>query len=138
MPETDSRETVERFLKAARERDHAAPEAFIAAIRGMQAWSEGRALRKDLNDWRPAQVDLSLPPTLRLRIPRGEVGFEGRRIVVSRGTVEFLLARHLPALVDVLVRRTVEGRLDSGAFDEAPLAAGMLSRHRGMRTAGRR
>ena len=55
-----------------------------------------------------------------------------------RGTVEFLLARHLPALVDVLVRRILEGRLDSGAFDEAPLAAGMLSRHRGGRTSGRR
>jgi hypothetical protein len=63
-------------LDRARERDHAAPEAFIAAIRGMQAWSEGRTLWNDLHDRRPAQVDLSLPPTLRLRIPRGEVGFE--------------------------------------------------------------
>lgn len=52
-----------------------------------------------------------------------------------RGTGEFLLARHLPALVDVLVRRTVEGRMDSGAFDEAPLAAGMVRRHRGTPTA---
>jgi NAD(P)-dependent dehydrogenase (short-subunit alcohol dehydrogenase family) len=48
-----------------------------------------------------------------------------------RGTAEFLLARHLPALVDVLVRRTVSTRLASGAFDGAPLAAGMVQRHRG-------
>lgn len=45
-----------------------------------------------------------------------------------RGTVEFLLARHLPALVDALVLRTVAKRLDSGAFDGAPLAAGMVGR----------
>lgn len=49
-----------------------------------------------------------------------------------RGTVEFLLARHFPALVDELVKRTVRGRLASGAFDEAPLAAGMVRRHRGV------
>ncbi len=45
-----------------------------------------------------------------------------------RGTVEFLLARHVPALVDVLVLRTVAARLDSGAFDAAPIAAGMVRR----------
>lgn len=48
-----------------------------------------------------------------------------------RGMVEFLLARHLPSLVDVLVARTVAGRLASGAFDGAELAAGMVERHRG-------
>jgi len=48
-----------------------------------------------------------------------------------RGTVEFLLARHVPSLVDVLVRRTVDARLASGAFDDAELAAGMVARHRG-------
>jgi NAD(P)-dependent dehydrogenase (short-subunit alcohol dehydrogenase family) len=47
-----------------------------------------------------------------------------------RGLVEFLLARHLPALLDLVVARTVAGRLDSGAFDGAPPAAGMVSRHR--------
>jgi NAD(P)-dependent dehydrogenase (short-subunit alcohol dehydrogenase family) len=52
-----------------------------------------------------------------------------------RGTIEFLLARHAPALVDLIVRRTVEGRLDSGAFDEAPLAAGMVRRRRTRRPA---
>lgn len=46
-----------------------------------------------------------------------------------RGTVEFLLARHLPSLLDVVVRRTVDARLESGAFDAAPLAAGMATRH---------
>ena len=51
-----------------------------------------------------------------------------------RGMVEFMLARHLPALVDVLVQRTVRDRLASGAFDTAALAAGMVERHRG--TAG--
>jgi NAD(P)-dependent dehydrogenase (short-subunit alcohol dehydrogenase family) len=45
-----------------------------------------------------------------------------------RGMVEFLLARHAPALVDALVLRTVAGRLESGAFDGAPLAAGMVRR----------
>ena len=48
-----------------------------------------------------------------------------------RGTVELLLARHLPSLVDVLVTRTVAERLDSGVFDDAELAAGMVERHRG-------
>jgi NAD(P)-dependent dehydrogenase (short-subunit alcohol dehydrogenase family) len=45
-----------------------------------------------------------------------------------RGTVEFLLARHAPALVDVVVQRIVTARLDSGAFDAAPIAAGMVRR----------
>lgn len=49
----------------------------------------------------------------------------------TRGIAEFLLARHLPSLVDLLVARTVKGRLDSGAFDDAELAAGMVQRHRG-------
>jgi hypothetical protein len=48
-----------------------------------------------------------------------------------RGIVELLLARHVPSLVDLLVERTVAGRLASGAFDDAELAAGMVQRHRG-------
>jgi NAD(P)-dependent dehydrogenase (short-subunit alcohol dehydrogenase family) len=48
----------------------------------------------------------------------------------GRGTVEFLLARHLPSLVDVIVRRTVTARLDAGDFDGAPLAAGLVARRR--------
>lgn len=49
----------------------------------------------------------------------------------TRGMAEFLLARHLPSLLDLVVARTVQGRLDSGAFDDAELAAGMVQRHRG-------
>ncbi len=48
----------------------------------------------------------------------------------NRGIAEFLLARHLPALLDVIVARTVQGRLDSGAFDDAALASGIVQRHR--------
>jgi NAD(P)-dependent dehydrogenase (short-subunit alcohol dehydrogenase family) len=49
----------------------------------------------------------------------------------TRGIAEFLLARHLPSLLDLVVTRTVASRLDSGAFDDAELAAGMVQRHRG-------
>lgn len=51
-----------------------------------------------------------------------------------RGMVEFVLARHLPALIDLIVERTVARRLDAGAFDDAELAAGMR-RRRGTPTA---
>ena len=51
-----------------------------------------------------------------------------------RGTAEFLLARHLPSLVDLMVRRTVAARLDAGDFDEAPLAAGLVARRRARRS----
>lgn len=47
-----------------------------------------------------------------------------------RGMVEFLVARHLPSLTDLVVRRTVRRRLASGDFDEADLARGMVQRHR--------
>lgn len=45
-----------------------------------------------------------------------------------RGAVEFFLARHLPAVTDVLVRRTLAGRARSGALDDAALAAGVVAR----------
>lgn len=48
---------------------------------------------------------------------------------------EIFLARHLPAVADRVVLRRVGERIRAGAFDDAPLAAGMVSRHR---TAGRR
>ena len=48
----------------------------------------------------------------------------------GRGIVEFLIARHAPALLDLLVQRTVTDRLDSGAFNDAELAAGMIRRRR--------
>lgn len=50
----------------------------------------------------------------------------------SRGTVEFLLARHLPALVDRIVTRKVAGRVAAGEFDDAELARGIVDRHRGI------
>ncbi|WP_107077018.1 SDR family oxidoreductase, partial [Micromonospora sp. MH33] len=48
----------------------------------------------------------------------------------ARGRLELALARHAPALADRLVRRTVAGRIAAGDLDAAPLAAGMLRRHR--------
>lgn len=45
-----------------------------------------------------------------------------------RGAVEFFLARHLPAVADVIVQRTLAGRARSGAFDGAALAAGVVAR----------
>jgi NAD(P)-dependent dehydrogenase (short-subunit alcohol dehydrogenase family) len=46
-----------------------------------------------------------------------------------RGAVEFFLARHLPALTDRIVARTLAGRVRSGAFGDAALAAGVVARH---------
>ncbi|MEV0663698.1 SDR family NAD(P)-dependent oxidoreductase [Actinomadura luteofluorescens] len=50
-----------------------------------------------------------------------------------RGAVEFFLARHLPALTDRIVARTLAGRVRSGAFKGAELAAGVVARHRSAR-----
>ncbi|MFC7550273.1 SDR family NAD(P)-dependent oxidoreductase [Plantactinospora sp. GCM10030261] len=47
-----------------------------------------------------------------------------------RGRLEMALARHAPALADRLVRRTVRTRIAAGDLDAAPLAAGMVRRHR--------
>ncbi|WP_238487530.1 SDR family NAD(P)-dependent oxidoreductase [Actinoplanes flavus] len=46
-----------------------------------------------------------------------------------RGAVEFFLARHFPALTDRIVARTLAGRVRSGAFQGADLAAGVVTRH---------
>jgi NAD(P)-dependent dehydrogenase (short-subunit alcohol dehydrogenase family) len=46
-----------------------------------------------------------------------------------RGAVEFFLARHFPALTDRIVARTLAGRVRSGAFEGAALAAGVVARH---------
>ncbi|MGC4857262.1 SDR family NAD(P)-dependent oxidoreductase [Micromonospora sp. DT4] len=43
---------------------------------------------------------------------------------------ELAVGRHAPALADRLVRRTLAARLAAGDLDAAPLAAGMLRRHR--------
>ncbi|MEU8204687.1 SDR family NAD(P)-dependent oxidoreductase [Streptosporangium sp. NPDC049046] len=48
-----------------------------------------------------------------------------------RGRVEMMVGRHAPSLADRLVRRTVAARVAAGDFANAPLAAGMVSRHRG-------
>ncbi|MEV0726703.1 SDR family NAD(P)-dependent oxidoreductase [Micromonospora purpureochromogenes] len=48
----------------------------------------------------------------------------------ARGRLEMALARHAPALADRMVRRTVAGRIAAGDLDGAPLAAGMVRRHR--------
>ncbi|MER7417038.1 SDR family oxidoreductase [Micromonospora peucetia] len=47
-----------------------------------------------------------------------------------RGRLELAFARHAPTLADRLVRRTVATRIAAGDLDAAPLAAGMLRRHR--------
>ncbi|WP_329092427.1 MULTISPECIES: SDR family NAD(P)-dependent oxidoreductase [unclassified Streptosporangium] len=47
-----------------------------------------------------------------------------------RGRVEMMVGRHVPSLADRLVRRTVAARVAAGDFANAPLAAGMVSRHR--------
>jgi NAD(P)-dependent dehydrogenase (short-subunit alcohol dehydrogenase family) len=59
----------------------------------------------------------------------------GRRVrrdlpTTRRGAVEFFLARHLPAVADRIVNRTLSGRVRSGAFDGAELAQGLVARSR--------
>lgn len=49
----------------------------------------------------------------------------------GRGRLEMAFARHAPALADRVVRRTVAARVGAGAFRDAPLAAGLVRRHRG-------
>ncbi|MEJ7875326.1 MAG: SDR family NAD(P)-dependent oxidoreductase [Solirubrobacterales bacterium] len=46
-----------------------------------------------------------------------------------RGSAELFLARHLPALSDRIIARTLAGRVRDGSFDGAELAAGMVARH---------
>ncbi|MFF6787734.1 NAD(P)-dependent dehydrogenase (short-subunit alcohol dehydrogenase family) [Streptomyces filamentosus] len=48
-----------------------------------------------------------------------------------KGAVEFFLARHLPALTDRIVARTLAARAASGAFAGAALAAGVVERNGG-------
>ena len=46
-----------------------------------------------------------------------------------RGAVEFWLSRHLPAVTDRIVARTLASRTRSGAFGQAELASGVVARH---------
>ena len=53
-----------------------------------------------------------------------------RDAAVSRaGRAQLFAARHLPRVVDRVVARQVAKRVAAGAFDEAPLAAGLRERH---------
>ncbi len=47
-----------------------------------------------------------------------------------RGAMELFLARHLPSVSDRIIGRTLAGRVRSGAFDGAELAAPLVDRHR--------
>jgi len=49
--------------------------------------------------------------------------------VTRAGAMQLLAARHLPWLVDRAVARQVRRRAEAGAFDAAPLAAGLRARH---------
>ncbi|WP_198653333.1 SDR family NAD(P)-dependent oxidoreductase [Actinocorallia populi] len=46
----------------------------------------------------------------------------------ARGAVEFFLARHLPAVTDRIISRTLAARARSGAFEGAGPAAGVVRR----------
>lgn len=48
-----------------------------------------------------------------------------------RGRFEMAVARHLPAVAEAMVRRTIRARIAAGDLDRAPLAAGMVRRHSG-------
>ncbi|WP_151770038.1 SDR family NAD(P)-dependent oxidoreductase [Streptomyces abyssomicinicus] len=65
-------------------------------------------------------------------IERAALARRPRRDVTTtrKGAVEFFLARHLPAVTDRVVARTLTARARAGAFDGAPLAAGVVERHR--------
>jgi NAD(P)-dependent dehydrogenase (short-subunit alcohol dehydrogenase family) len=58
----------------------------------------------------------------------------GRRVrrdlpTTRRGAAELFLARHLPAVADRVVARTLAGRVRSGAFEGAEQADGLVERH---------
>ncbi|MQY15222.1 Dihydroanticapsin 7-dehydrogenase [Streptomyces sp. RB5] len=65
-------------------------------------------------------------------IEKAALSVRARRDLTTtrKGAVEFFLARHLPALTDRIVARTLAGRARAGAFDGAELAAGVVERHR--------
>ena len=57
-------------------------------------------------------------------------GEGGRDIAVTRGgALQLAAARHLPALVDRVVARTLRRRIAAGELDAAPIAAGLRRRH---------
>ena len=59
-------------------------------------------------------------------------GRAGRDVAVTRaGAAQLAVARHLPALVDRVVARTLRKRIAAGELDAAPIAAGLRRRHDG-------
>ncbi|MEO6204457.1 MAG: SDR family NAD(P)-dependent oxidoreductase [Mycobacteriales bacterium] len=64
-------------------------------------------------------------------VVRAAIGKRVRRDLPTtrRGAIEFFLARHVPALTDRIVARTLAGRVISGAFGDAELAAPLVARH---------
>ena len=64
-------------------------------------------------------------------VVRAALGRRVRRDIptTARGAVEFFLARHWPALTDRIVAKTLADRARLGAFEGAPLAAGVVARH---------
>ncbi|KDN80693.1 SDR family NAD(P)-dependent oxidoreductase [Kitasatospora cheerisanensis] len=65
-------------------------------------------------------------------VERAALAVRARRDLPTtrKGAIEFFLARHLPALTDRIVRKTLAARAAAGSFDDAPLAAGVAARHR--------
>ncbi len=65
------------------------------------------------------------------RIVSASLGSRPRRgaAVSGAGRAQLWAARHLPKLVDRVVARQVRGRVEAGAFDDAPLAKGLRERH---------
>ena len=57
-------------------------------------------------------------------------GGGGRDVAITRGgALQLAVARHLPAVVDRVVARTLRKRIDAGDLDGAPIAAGLRHRH---------
>ncbi|MFN8125948.1 MAG: SDR family NAD(P)-dependent oxidoreductase [Candidatus Nanopelagicales bacterium] len=80
---------------------------------------EGMSVYEPLSGVVAAVVNAALSRHVRRDVP-----------TTTKGMVEFNLARHLPDVVDMIVRRTLDSRLREGAFADAPLAAGVVNRFR--------
>jgi NAD(P)-dependent dehydrogenase (short-subunit alcohol dehydrogenase family) len=64
------------------------------------------------------------------RIIAGCEGKGRRDMAITRGgALQLAVARHLPALVDRVVARTLRRRIAAGDLDGAPIAAGLRRRH---------
>jgi NAD(P)-dependent dehydrogenase (short-subunit alcohol dehydrogenase family) len=65
------------------------------------------------------------------KVVRAAEGRERRRdvAVTAGGALQLAVARHLPALVDRIVARTLARRVAAGELDDAPIAAGVRRRN---------